>query len=76
MKEESFILLGDVVLDAPSRCYKPSSLKIVFKNDWIPTDRRLRQSYQEIQGEFPQGVWKFESNGKLETLSKERQLGR
>ncbi len=48
--------------------------KIVFKNEWIPTDRRLRQPYQEIQDEFPDGVWKFESNGNLEMLSKKKLL--
>jgi deoxycytidylate deaminase len=43
--------------------------KIVLKNDFIPFNERL---YQEIQDEFPGGVWKFENGHNLETLSKKR----
>jgi dCMP deaminase len=43
--------------------------KIVFKNDFIPFNERL---YQEIQDEFPGGVWKFENGHNLETLSNKR----
>lgn len=44
--------------------------KVIFKKDLIPSDRRLLEPYQDIQDEFPDGVWKFHSDDRSEKLSK------
>jgi len=49
--------------------------KIVFKNDFTPNSR-LWEAYQEIQDEFPGGVWKFENGDQLEMLSKKKRAVR
>ena len=48
--------------------------RVVFKNELIPSDRRLLKPYQDIQDEFPERVWKFHSDTWLEILSKNREL--
>jgi dCMP deaminase len=45
--------------------------KVLFRKDWTPDDRLLGP-YQDIQDEFPDGVWKFHSNDDFELVSKKR----
>ncbi len=48
--------------------------KVVFRDVWKPSDRRLEKPYQNILDQFPEGVWKYYNNGNMESLSLNREL--